>query len=635
MPTEKLPRRFGSYLLTAALGEDALGRQFRARRIGESPGFVRLRMLDAAELSGDALFDAIEANGEVHGFLKNPAVARGVEMDAAEGVPFLAWNEPNGRTLADLHEKCRALGHRVPVEHALLIAEKVATALDHAYNTTIDGDRTLHGLVWPGFVALSDDGDIRLAGFGLASGVLPGIDRPRLSNEIGAYLAEEERRSGVVGRNSDVFSVGVLLLELLTGQPPPPDAFAFVKGVAGGGPPPLQPEILSLLRMTLAPSEGRYQSSGDLRRELGKLLFSGPYSPSTFNLAYFLNDQFRDEIEAETRARKRESALETGVAAGRPAAPAIDTEAVQAEPAPAVSGPSTPALPIPPPAATRLSLPSTDPQIIVAEPPRRSRAPARLVGGLLAALAVAGGIYVVSRKSPDSPALRADRAPTPAPTRTLLPELQTTPSGPTTGMTEEQFRDEVTRRVALETQRLEAEMRARSAPTPLRLSGGPVERPTTPLASLIVAPPPTPRPSPTAAPVVAALAVVVPPPVSSPEAERPEPTTLPETAEPPRPEAREGSLVSIEEIDAPPKIATLVKPTYPPLALKARIGGIVVLRVLVSEKGLPLEVQVARKAPAGLDDAAIAAVRRWTFTPAMKDGVPVQTWLMVPIPFEP
>ena len=63
---------------------------------------MRLRILDASELSGDALLDAIEESGETHGFLKNPAVARGVDMDAVDGVPYLAWNEANGRTLTDL-----------------------------------------------------------------------------------------------------------------------------------------------------------------------------------------------------------------------------------------------------------------------------------------------------------------------------------------------------------------------------------------------------------------------------------------------------------------------------------------------------------------------------------------------------
>ena len=219
------------------------------------------------------------------------------------GSPYVAWSQPNGRTLDALIGRCRAQNRRLPVEHALLIAEKIATALDHAYNTTIDGDRTLHGLVWPGFVALSDDGEIRLAGFGLAAGILPALGKPGIGSLLSRYVAPEERSEGTPGKNSDVYSVGVILLELLTGQKAPGDPLAFVKGVAGAPPPPVVPEILAILRMALAPPESRYRTSGDLRRELGKLLFSGPYSPSTFNLAYFLNELFRNEIEAETRAR--------------------------------------------------------------------------------------------------------------------------------------------------------------------------------------------------------------------------------------------------------------------------------------------------------------------------------------------
>ena len=108
-----------------------------------------------------------------------PSAARAVETNAADGISYFAWIEVNGRTLKNLLLKGRNPPRKIPVEHALLISEKVATALDHAYNTTIDGDRTLHGLVWPGFVAISDDGEIRLVGFGLAPGVLPSLARPR------------------------------------------------------------------------------------------------------------------------------------------------------------------------------------------------------------------------------------------------------------------------------------------------------------------------------------------------------------------------------------------------------------------------------------------------------------------------
>ena len=76
-------------------------------------------------------------------------------MDAVDGVPFIAWNDPSGRTLDRLIAMVRGKHQEVPVEHSLLIGEKVATALDHAYNTTVDGERTLHGLVWPGFISIS------------------------------------------------------------------------------------------------------------------------------------------------------------------------------------------------------------------------------------------------------------------------------------------------------------------------------------------------------------------------------------------------------------------------------------------------------------------------------------------------
>ena len=609
---DTLPRAFGDYVLTAALGEDALGREYRALPSSGEPGFLRLRILDSPELSADALIDAIESNGEVHSFLKNPAVARAVHMDAAEGIPYLVWSEPNGRTLAALLAKCRTPPRKIPVEHALLIVEKVATALDHAYNTTIDGDRTLHGLVWPGFIGISDDGEIRLSGFGLAPGVLGSLSRPRLAREIAPYLAPEEKAQARVGRNSDVYSVGVILLELLTGQPPAStDPLAVLRGSSESPPVPLLPELQAVLRLTLGPEETRYASPGDLRRELGKLLFSGPYSPSTFNLAYFLNDLFRDEIEAETRARNREAA------GGRAAASTGD--AGKGRPA------SVPAAPLAAPAPQR---PPSVPTFAAQAPAPRRNALA-WVAGLIGA-AVLAAVVLLSRRgrATAEPRTGPARHP-PSPTATFLPEFVATPEGPTNAMTEAQFQDEVSRRLGVEVQKLKKQMesRAASAPAPAKDSPAvPGAEPTSsppvveaaPAASVAEEPPPV-----TFAPPGA--------PTARAEAEPP-PTVAPA---PVRPVIREGSLVPIEEVDSPPRLVKIVKPTYPPLALRAHIGGIVVLRILVSERGTPLQVEVVRDAKAGLTEAAVDAAQKWTFQPATKAGVAVRTWMVVPIPFEP
>jgi periplasmic protein TonB len=86
--------------------------------------------------------------------------------------------------------------------------------------------------------------------------------------------------------------------------------------------------------------------------------------------------------------------------------------------------------------------------------------------------------------------------------------------------------------------------------------------------------------------------------------------------------------------DRPPRPILVVNPIYPPEDLRARIRGIVVLRVLVSETGVPVEVVIIERARGHLTEAAVAAIRRWRFDPAFKAGEPVREWATVEVPFE-
>jgi TonB family protein len=65
-------------------------------------------------------------------------------------------------------------------------------------------------------------------------------------------------------------------------------------------------------------------------------------------------------------------------------------------------------------------------------------------------------------------------------------------------------------------------------------------------------------------------------------------------------------------------------PVYPEEALKQRVRGVVVLSVLVSETGRPIEVTVKTGARKDLTDAAVAAAKQWKFEPARKNGVAVR-----------
>ncbi|MCX7054408.1 MAG: energy transducer TonB [Proteobacteria bacterium] len=82
------------------------------------------------------------------------------------------------------------------------------------------------------------------------------------------------------------------------------------------------------------------------------------------------------------------------------------------------------------------------------------------------------------------------------------------------------------------------------------------------------------------------------------------------------------------------KLLEMKPPVYPPRCLRLGIEGTVRLRVLVGEDGRPQDATIGTSSgDAGLDQAALDAVRTWRFEPAKRDGVPLRAWCIVPITF--
>ena len=152
--------------------------------------------------------------------------------------------------------------------------------------------------------------------------------------------------------------------------------------------------------------------------------------------------------------------------------------------------------------------------------------------------------------------------------------------------------------------------------------------------------PPRPKPVTTPPPIVAApteapAPVVVPPPdptplppietPPSPIAAAPEPAPAPPTKAPPEPVVP--PVFNADYLNNPP-------PSYPPASRRTGEQGKVVLRVFVSEQGLPSDVQVRTSSGfSRLDEAASTTVRQWRFVPARRGNTPVGAWVLVPISF--
>jgi serine/threonine-protein kinase len=335
--TPFLSRHFGDYLLVAQLSEDALGSVYRALYLADERRFVRLRILQSPEISREVLVATIEED-EGEPALVHDAIVRRAELAAHDGVPYMVWYENAGWTLDQLLTAVRQLGVRIPVEYALLVAERIAAGLEHALLVDPAGKLRVHGLLWPGFVSISHDAQVRVGGFGIHDALLPRLSEPRLSREVAPYVAPETRAMTQAVPASDVYSLGMILHELLTARRPTTTT-PYAELRAGEE---LPQEVATLVSTALASEEERYPSIVEMHRALQTLLTANPQAFYSSNLALFIYKLLNPEgqklvvatdgeqtnpiaeepapapfLEAEPRRRRTDS-----LAVARPVAPA-------------------------------------------------------------------------------------------------------------------------------------------------------------------------------------------------------------------------------------------------------------------------------------------------------------------------
>jgi TonB family protein len=109
-----------------------------------------------------------------------------------------------------------------------------------------------------------------------------------------------------------------------------------------------------------------------------------------------------------------------------------------------------------------------------------------------------------------------------------------------------------------------------------------------------------------------------------------------ETAsESPQPRAREGDLISIEDVAVRPIPLSSLRVTCPQVAIRMRWTGTTQLQALISASGVVEDTRVLKESgKAILDGTAVAAMRMRRYTPAVKDGVSVKTWILVEVAFD-
>lgn len=152
--------------------------------------------------------------------LAHPNIARVYAMGEVEGQYYLAMEYVQGKTVSRLSYRLRELGRELPVGIILLLAERLCQGLDYAHDATDGEGRPLelvHRDLSPANVCVSYRGEVKVIDFGAAQSTVKEQETaPRVVIGNLAYMAPEQARKRFVDRRADIYSVGVLVWELLT-----------------------------------------------------------------------------------------------------------------------------------------------------------------------------------------------------------------------------------------------------------------------------------------------------------------------------------------------------------------------------------------------------------------------------------
>lgn len=628
-----IPEEFGTYLLLKKLTEDGLGELFRAGRAGQEgiEQIALLRVFNGKGMDGEKLWAKLADRSAVQQTLRSPNVGSGIDLGRVRKFPYVAYDYISGKNLSDLLIQVEKQGSPLPGDHALLIAERLALALVAAYETRIQDERILHGFLVPPLVMISNEGETRLLGFEAAPGLRQLVAGGWRDAQIEPYLSPEARSGQPIHKADDVYSLGAILFELLTGDRFSPSgssnlAATLENAVLAHDGSPLPAAIVNLLKSSLGPRDQRVSDVAAWHKTLSKLMIEGHYNPTTFNLAFFMHNLFREEIERENQEIQAEKKLKLAARVGTGAAATVALP----QPAPEAKGPASVSIPVAPPVA--------------AVPQKSGKG---LFLGLAAAvvlvLAGAGWYFLLGPgKSPS-----ATTPPSGTELATAAVPLSTEPAAPT-GPTPEQLQAQINAMIEARSKEMQDklqgqyDLRIKDLQRQLEDSRRSVGVQEVKPAPAPVRPEPVPEvkpPKPEPAPVVQESA----PPPSEPAVTQPvapapvpaKPVPAP-TPAPAAPKVQVGDLVQGGPGVTRPQVSQQPSPRYPPAARRLNKSASVDIRVLVDERGNVIQTERSgAKVGFGFDEAAEDTARRTTYRPATKDGVRVKMWTTLRVTFQP
>lgn len=267
---DETPDRFGRYLIDSELGRGAMGVVYRAL----DPVMDRTVAVKTIALSADPEErERSEARfyqeAKAAGGLNHPAIITIHDVGREGGMVWMAMELLEGTELRHL-----LANERMGVERALDIVGQVADALGYAHERGV-----VHRDIKPANIMILRGDQVKIMDFGIARLWISDV-KTQTGMLLGSpkYMSPEQAMGGGVDRRSDIFSLGVVLYEMLTGNPPfaGKDVTQLLYNVSTVMPPPPStinravPEMVDLViakALAKDPAD-RYQSAAEMQADL-------------------------------------------------------------------------------------------------------------------------------------------------------------------------------------------------------------------------------------------------------------------------------------------------------------------------------------------------------------------------------
>jgi serine/threonine protein kinase len=316
MSTPQFPRMFGKYALLRPFARGGMG-EICLAALGDMGGLEKLclvkKVLEADDQPSLAARLLDEAKVAVR--LNHANLVQVFDAGKVDEELYIAMELIEGRDMRAVWNRTAERRSRIPLDVALYVVREMARGLEYAHN--YGGLNLVHRDIAPPNILMSWHGEVKITDFGLARSILksektaPGIVYGRI-----AYLAPEQARGEQADKRTDLYAVGVILWELLTGRPLHETTDEAVKNLEMARHPRIEPpshfargiaptlDAIALKALAIK-RDDRYSTAEELRRGLSEELARVAPTTDASRLATWLSELFEEEIKTEANERER------------------------------------------------------------------------------------------------------------------------------------------------------------------------------------------------------------------------------------------------------------------------------------------------------------------------------------------